>query len=114
MGRGGFHPSPTNIMSSQTERLNMSEILALEPIELTNAELDLVTGAASAVAGFGLANVALGVDNIDVLRNANILNNNNILDNNTVTLKDIANANHVGVGAVIQALGGVAAIVQHL
>jgi hypothetical protein len=83
----------------------MSEILVLQPVELTDAELDLVTGGL-ALAGGGLVNVALSTGNIDVLRNANI----DVLSGNTV--KDFANNNNLSVGAIIQLLGGGAAILQ--
>jgi hypothetical protein len=79
------------------------------PFELTDAELDLVTGGNTAVAGLGLANIALSTGNISVLSGDNF----NIPVLNNVTLRDIANNNNVGVGVLIQALGGVAAILQH-
>jgi len=41
------------------------------------------------------------------LRNANI----DVIDNVTVTLRDIANHNNVSVGALIQVLGGGAAVI---
>jgi len=85
----------------------MTEMILLEPAVLTDAELDLVTGGNNAVAGFGLANIALSTGNIDILRNADI----DVLSGNT--LRDIANNNNVGVGVLIQALGGVAALLQH-
>ena len=87
----------------------MTEMTLLAPVELTDAELDLVTGAANAVAGFGLANIALGVDNITVLSNHGI--DINVGD---VTLRDIASHNNVGVGALIQALGGVAVLLNRV
>jgi hypothetical protein len=73
---------------------------------LVDAELDAVAGGQPLVAG-GLVNVQLSLDNIDILRNADI----DIIDDVTVTLRDIANNNNVGVGAIIQVLGGPAAIV---
>jgi len=90
----------------------MSDLMLLAPVELTDAELDLVTGGFASAAG-GLVNVALNAEQIDVLRGANILNNVSVLDNNNVTIKDIANANKIGVGAILQVLGGPAAILQH-
>ena len=69
------------------------------PVELTDAELDAVTGGALVTGG--LVNVTL--DNIS------ILNNNNV----PITIRDLANNNNVSVGAIIQLLGGGAAILQH-
>ena len=43
------------------------------------------------------------------LDNISILNNNNV----PITIKDLANNNNVSVGAIIQLLGGGAAILQH-
>jgi len=74
-------------------------------MELTQDELDLVTGGL-ALAGGGLVNVALSTGNIDVLRNADI----DVLSGNTI--KDVANNNNLSVGAIIQLLGGGAAIHQ--
>ena len=79
-------------------------------VELSGAELDAVTGGqanGNAVAAGGLVNVALGPTNVDVLRNANI----DVIDDVTVTLRDIANHNNVSVGALIQVLGGGAAVI---
>ena len=77
-----------------------------EIVELSSADLDAVAGGANAIAGAGgLVNAALSVDNIDLLRNANI----NVL--NGVTIKDIANNNNLSVGAVIQLMGGGAAVI---
>jgi hypothetical protein len=79
-------------------------------VELSGAELDAVTGGqanGNAVAAGGLVNVALGPTNVDVLRGANI----DVIDDVTVTLRDIANHNNVSVGALIQVLGGGAAII---
>jgi hypothetical protein len=81
----------------------MSEIMLLEPVELTDAELDLVNGGLQG----GLVNVALKTGNIDILRNADI----DVLSGNTI--KDVANNNNLSVGAIIQLLGGGAAILQH-
>jgi hypothetical protein len=81
-----------------------------EMVELSGAELDAVTGGqanGNAVAAGGLVNVALGPTNVDVLRGANI----DVIDDVTVTLRDIANHNNVSVGALIQVLGGGAAII---
>jgi hypothetical protein len=75
--------------------------------ELADAELDAVAGGQAAAAG-GLANIALNVENVDVLRNADI----DIIDDVTVTLRDIAKHNNVGVGALINVLGGPSAILQ--
>jgi hypothetical protein len=81
-----------------------------EMVELSGAELDAVTGGqanGNAVAAGGLVNVALGPTNVDVLRGANI----DVIDDVTVTLRDIANHNNVSVGALIQVLGGGAAVI---
>jgi hypothetical protein len=77
----------------------MQENALIEPIELDDAELDLVTGGVLVTGG--LVNITL--DNIS------ILNNNNV----PITIKDLANNNNVSVGAIIQLLGGGAAILQH-
>jgi hypothetical protein len=87
----------------------MSDLMLLEPVELTDAELDMVTGGL-ALAGGGLVNLALNTGNISVLNNS--LDNIKIPVLNNVTIKDIANYNNVSVGAIIQALGGGAAILQ--
>ncbi|MBV8495001.1 MAG: hypothetical protein JO162_16155 [Alphaproteobacteria bacterium] len=76
----------------------MEENTLITPIELTDAELDLVTGG-QVVTG-GLVNVTLS--------NVSILNHNYT----NVTVKDIANNLDLKVGAVIQLLGGPAAIRQ--
>jgi len=81
----------------------MSEIMLLEPVELTDAELDLVNGGLQG----GLVNVLLSQTNITAL------NGFTIDVDVPITLRNIANHNNVGVGAIIQALGGVAAIVSH-
>jgi len=78
-----------------------------EMTELTNAELDAVAGGQAGAAG-GLVNVALNVENIDILRGADI----DVIDDVTITLRDIAKHNNVGVGALIQVLGGPGAILQ--
>ena len=75
--------------------------------ELSNAELDAVAGGQAGAAG-GLVNVALNVENIDILTGADI----DVIDDVTVTLRDIAKHNNVGVGALIQVLGGPGAILQ--
>jgi hypothetical protein len=69
------------------------------PVELTDAELDAVTGGALVTGG--LVNITL--DNISILDNNNV----------PITIKDLANNNNVSVGAIIQLLGGGAAILQH-
>ena len=85
----------------------MSEIMLLEPVELTDAELDVVGGGLSVAAG-GLVNVALNDVQLDVLRNA--FQNADILSH--FSIKDVASHNNLNVGAIIQALGGGAAILQ--
>ncbi len=74
---------------------------------LSDAELDAVAGGQSVAAG-GLANIAVNVENVDILRNAQF----DIIDDVTVTLRDIAKHNNVGVGALINVLGGPSAILQ--
>ena len=91
----------------------MSDLMLVEPVELTDAELDLVTGGQAGAAG-GLVNLALNLEQIDILRGSPILNNVSVLDNNTVTIRDVANANRIGVGAIISVLGGPAGILQGL
>ncbi|HKG00067.1 MAG TPA: hypothetical protein VKB15_05530 [Xanthobacteraceae bacterium] len=76
-----------------------------EMIPLSDAELDAVAGGHAVAAG-GLANIAVDIDDVNVLNHFFI--NVNVED----TLRDIANNNNVGVGAVIQVLGGAAAILQ--
>jgi hypothetical protein len=81
--------------------------------ELNDAELDAVAAGAGAGAGAGglvAVAAAIAVDQIDVLNNS--LNNFvvSVLDNNTVTVKNVANGNNVGLGVLINALGGPAAI----
>jgi hypothetical protein len=87
----------------------MSAMLLPEAVELTDAELDLVTGGL-AVAG-GLVNVPINItqNDVDILSQGGI-----VVTVGDITVKDIANNNNVGVGAVIQALGGVAGVVQHM
>lgn len=79
-----------------------------EVFELSDSELDLVTGGAPLVAG-GLVNVVLSDVNVDVLRAADI--NVDIIDD--VTVRNVANNNNVSVGAIIQALGGGALLRQN-
>lgn len=84
----------------------MADLMLHEPVELTEAELDLVTG--GAVLTGGLVNVTLTGTNVSVLNGLNLLNNNNV----PITIRNVANANDVSVGAIIQLLGGGAAIHQ--
>ena len=73
--------------------------------ELSGTELDAVAAGASAVAGAGglvaLA-AAVAVDNVNV----------DILDHNTVIVQNVANNNKVGLGVLVNVLGGPAAIIQ--
>jgi hypothetical protein len=71
--------------------------------ELTGAELDAVCGGQAVAAG-GLVNVALNAEDIEILTDFEIP-----VD---VTVRNVANNNNVSVGAIIQALGGGAAILQ--
>ena len=77
----------------------MQENALIEPMELDDAELDLVTGGVLVTGG--LVNITL--DNISILDNNNV----------PITIKDLANNNNVSAGAIIQLLGGGAAILQH-
>jgi hypothetical protein len=81
----------------------MSDLMLVEPVELTDAELDLVTGGQSLVQG-GLVNIGLNDTNIAVLSGLTV----NVND----SIKDIANNNNLSVGAIVQLLGGGAAILQ--
>jgi hypothetical protein len=85
----------------------MSELVLADPVELTDAELDLVTGELAVAAG-GLVNLALSTGNIDILSNHGI-----DVTVGDITIQNIANNNNVSVGAIIQVLGGGAAILQH-
>lgn len=78
-----------------------------EIMELSDAELDAVAGG-QAAAGGGLVNLALNVENIDVLRQANI--NVDIIDD--ITIRNLVNNNNISVGALINVLGGPSAILQ--
>jgi hypothetical protein len=100
--------SKQNTASPQSEEKSMSQLP--EMVELSGAELDAVTGGQAegvAVAAGGLVNVALGAANVDVLRAANI--NVDIIDD--ITIRNVANNNNISVGAVIQILGGGAAVI---
>ena len=81
----------------------MSELMLLDPVELTDAEVDLVAGGVQG----GLVNVLLSDTNIA------LLNGFKIDVDVPITLRNVANNNNVGVGAIIQALGGVALIRQN-
>jgi hypothetical protein len=83
----------------------------IKPYELSDAELDAVAAGqaqGNALAAGGLVNVALGAANVDVLRNADI----DIPISDVIDIKNVANNNNVSVGAIIQVLGGGAAILQ--
>jgi hypothetical protein len=80
-----------------------------ELTELSDADLDAVAGGQSVAAG-GLANVAVNVEDVQILNGS--LNNIEIIDDVTVTIRDIAKHNNVGVGVLINALGGPSAILQ--
>ena len=73
------------------------------PVELTDGELDLVTG--GAIATGGLVNITLTGTNVEILNGLTLLSGN--------TIKDVANNNNLSVGAIVQLLGGGAAILQH-
>ena len=76
-----------------------------EMTPLSDAELDAVSGGQAVAAG-GLVNLAVNVEDVEILKNVFV--NVNVDD----TLRDIANNNNVAVGAIIQVLGGGAAILQ--
>jgi hypothetical protein len=78
----------------------------IAPVELTEGELDLVTG--GAVVTGGLVNLTLTGNNIQVLTDHGI--DINVSD---ITIKNLLNNNDLSVGAIIQILGGGAAILQH-
>ena len=85
----------------------MADQMLLEPVELTDAELDMVAGGL-ALAG-GLVNVPVNISSNTVTA----LSNHGIdVTVSDITIKNIANSNNIGVGAVIQALGGVAGVRQ--
>ena len=84
----------------------MQENALIAPVELTHDELDVVAG--GAVVTGGLVNVTLTGTNVDILNGLNLLNNNNV----PINIRNIANNNNVSVGAIIQLLGGGAAIHQ--
>ena len=79
-----------------------------EIMELSGADLDAVSGGGQAngvgTAAGGLVNVALGAANVSVLDGAEI----SVLDG--FSIQDVANENNISVGAVIQVLGGGAAV----
>jgi hypothetical protein len=102
------HSTQNAVSKSSQGESSMSELA--EMVELSGAELDAVTGGQAngvAVAAGGLVNVALGAANVDVLRNANI-NLNDLVD---ITIRNVANNNNISVGAVLQILGGGAAVI---
>jgi len=78
----------------------------VQPYELNDAELDAVAAGAPLFVG-GLANVNVSDLNINV---GDVLSGFTIQDILNDSIKDIARNNNVGVGAIIQALGGVAFI----
>jgi hypothetical protein len=85
--------------------------------ELSGAELDMVTGGqanGNAVAAGGLVNLAVGPTNITALNDSNLLNDVIDVNNNTVTLRDIARNNNIGVGVLLNVLGGPAGFIQNL
>ncbi len=84
----------------------MLENALVVPVELIDAELDAVTGGALATGG--LVNITLSDTNINILTNHGI--DVNVQD---ITIKNIANNNNLSVGAIIQVLGGGAAILQN-
>jgi hypothetical protein len=88
-----------------------------EMFELSDAELDVVTGGqanGNSVAAGGLVNLAVGPTNITALNNSNLLNDLVDVGDVTVTLRDIAKNNNIGVGVLLNVLGGPAGLLQNL
>src|SRR5690242_18708256 len=93
--------------------MSQQEYNMTEMYELNDAELDAVAAGAGAGAGAGglvAVAAAVAVDQINVLNDA--LNDNfvPVLSGNTITVENVANHNNVGLGVLINALGGPAAI----
>jgi len=76
-----------------------------EMVELSGAELDAVSGGVALAQG-GLANVAVNVEDVEILTDRGIV----VVVNDT--LKDIANNNKIGVGVLANILGGPALLLQ--
>ena len=85
----------------------MTEMMLVEPTELTDAELDLVSAGQNAQGGIGLVNVGVQVGDLTVT---------DIASHNNVTLTNIANGNtiQVPIGIVVAALSGATGVLQHL
>lgn len=79
----------------------------LNMVELSDADLDAVAGGSALAAG-GLVNLALSVEDIEILEGANI--NVDVIDD--VSIRDVANNNNISVGALINVLGGPSAILN--
>jgi len=93
--------------------MSQQEYNMTEMYELSGAELDAVAAGAGAGAGAGglvAIAAAVAVDEINVLNDS--LNDNfvAVLSGNDVTVKNIANNNNIGLGVLINALGGPAVI----
>ena len=79
----------------------------VQPYELSDAELDAVAAGAPLFVG-GLANVNLSDIDVQV---GDVLSGFDVtVDALNNSIRDFAKDNNVGVGAIIQALGGVAGI----
>jgi hypothetical protein len=78
----------------------------LEPVELADAELDMVAAGQVGISG-GLVNLVLNDVQIDALRDANIT----VLEGG-VTVRDVAIANDTNVGAIVAILGRGGVIAQ--
>jgi hypothetical protein len=78
----------------------------LEPVELADAELDMVAAGQVGISG-GLVNLVLNDVQIDALRDANIT----VLEEG-VTVRDVAIANDTNVGAIVAILGRGGVIAQ--
>jgi hypothetical protein len=85
----------------------MSNPMLLEPVELTDAELDLVAAGLNQGA-FGLvaANIGQTLNNLTI----------SALNGNTVTLTDVASHNniYVPIGVVVAALSGATGVLNKL
>jgi len=77
----------------------MSELMLLEPVELTDAELDAVAAGQNTQHGIGLVNVGVQVGDLTVT---------DVASHNNITLTNFLNGNTVNVpiGVVIAARNG--------
>lgn len=86
----------------------MSELRLMEPLELTEAELDAIAAGQLTQGAFGLvsANIGATIGNVTV----------NALNGNTVTLTDVLSHNtvQVPIGVAVAALSGAAGVLKHI